>query len=151
MTPTRITIHCSDSPNGKLVTTAEIRKWHLARGFHDIGYHFVIYPDGALGKGRRVDEMGAHVLGDNEGNLGICLDGRDRFTREQFAALRTLLQDLFSRFDILPAELHCHYEFPSAKAQGKSCPNMKIEDLSRWYFEQDESAIDKYILEEEHA
>lgn len=39
-------VHCSATAEGKDFTVAQIRQWHLARGFSDIGYHYVIYRDG---------------------------------------------------------------------------------------------------------
>jgi N-acetylmuramoyl-L-alanine amidase len=53
----------------------EIREWHLARGWSDIGYHFVIRRDGTVETGRQIDQIGAHARGHNEGSIGICLVG----------------------------------------------------------------------------
>ena len=39
---TEIIIHCSATPEGKDFTVDDIRRWHLARNFADIGYHYVI-------------------------------------------------------------------------------------------------------------
>ena len=36
----KIIVHCSATREGENFEVAEIRKWHLARGFNDIGYHF---------------------------------------------------------------------------------------------------------------
>ena len=47
-----IIVHCSATAEGKDFTVADIKKWHLARGFSDIGYHYVIYRDGSINKGR---------------------------------------------------------------------------------------------------
>lgn len=148
MKPYRITLHCSDSENGKLASVDEIRRWHVVRGFKDIGYHFVIYPDGGIHAGRPLDQTGAHVKGENTGNVGICLNGRDKFTPAQFDGLRLLLNQLFNRFIIVPADLYCHYEFPSAQQQGKSCPNIRIEDLVYWFFDSEHEAIKPYLLED---
>ena len=42
---TKHIVHCSDSVTGDV---REIRQWHLARGWNDVGYHFVIRPDGEV-------------------------------------------------------------------------------------------------------
>ena len=34
-----IIIHCSATPEGKHFTAADIRRWHKAQGWSDIGYH----------------------------------------------------------------------------------------------------------------
>ncbi|HJW81967.1 MAG TPA: N-acetylmuramoyl-L-alanine amidase [Acidiferrobacterales bacterium] len=97
-----IVIHCAATPNGKPFTVADIDAWHYQRGFRRalafrqrqemnlaaIGYHWVIYTNGAVANGRHLDEIGAHVAGHNESSIGICLIGTDKFTFAQWASLR---------------------------------------------------------------
>ena len=83
---------------------AEIRKWHKARGWRDIGYHLVIDRDGTVADGRPMDQTGAHVKGHNTGTIGVCLIGghgaaandrfEDHFTPEQETALMITLGNL---------------------------------------------------------
>ena len=94
---TGIIIHCAATPNGKWFTTQDIDQRYQARGFkreeeyrqrfnsdlHAIGYHFVIYPNGAIATGRHLDEIGAHAPGFNSKSIGICLLGTNKFTPEQ--------------------------------------------------------------------
>jgi N-acetylmuramoyl-L-alanine amidase len=88
MIPKRLTIHCSASANGKKWDIASIRKEHMTnRGFSDVGYHYVIQPDGEVQLGRGLNIQGAHVEGDNEDNVGICMIGTDKFTAAQFDSL----------------------------------------------------------------
>lgn len=150
MVPKQITIHCSDSPNGQDVGTAEIRKWHTdpppkGRGWSDIGYHRVMELDGGIGEGRREDREGAHVEGHNSDNLGICVVGRDRFTMAQFTSLRQTVMEWMGHYGISIENLRCHYEFDTAIAQGKTCPNMKIEDL-RAFVQGNMEAIKQYLI-----
>ena len=42
MTLKKAIIHCSATPEGRDVDIEDIRQWHLARGWRDVGYHFVI-------------------------------------------------------------------------------------------------------------
>lgn len=65
-------IHCSDSTFGDV---AEIRRWHIARGFNDVGYHFVIRRDGEVEMGRTLETIGAHCKGHNTNSIGTCLVG----------------------------------------------------------------------------
>ena len=37
-----IHIHCTATREGHAITADEIRKWHKARGWSDIGYHYII-------------------------------------------------------------------------------------------------------------
>lgn len=125
--PTKIIVHCSDS-NPERTTIDDIRAWHLARGWRDIGYHWVINPGGAVLQGRREAEMGAHCQGDNEDSLGICLIGRAEFTDAQFVALRMLVADIQRRFDITNAAVFGHRDRPSGALQGKTCPNFEVRE-----------------------
>ena len=98
-----IIVHSSATTKRQNIGVDEIRKWHLARGWSDIGYHFVITRDEALQHGRDRDVVGAHAFGQNFDSLGICLvggvalDGKTaefNFTRGQLAVLADLLHDL---------------------------------------------------------
>lgn len=117
-------IHCSATPEGRDYTVEQIRKWHLARRFKDIGYHYVIYRDGSIHTGRPVAQTGAHCIGQNANSIGICYIGglakdcktpKDTRTEAQKVAIVQLLKDLHNRFPL--ATVHGHREFVS-----KACP-----------------------------
>lgn len=102
-----IIIHCSATPEGRDVSVADIRQWHLQRGFNDIGYHYVVYRDGSVHIGRALRLVGAHCLGHNAHSIGICYIGgvdartlkpKDTRTPEQKVALRKLIDELRTRF-----------------------------------------------------
>ena len=135
------------------VDVAEIRRWHIARGFKDIGYAYVILTDGKVQQGRSVHVTGAHVQGANEGNIGICLNGRGQYSAEQFDALRLLLEQLCEQFDIGTDQIFGHYEFASAKKQGKKCPMIDMELLRRWFVSHDPTheTLSRYLLEDTSA
>ena len=38
----RVILHSTATPEGRDVTVDVIRKWHVDKGWTDIGYHFVI-------------------------------------------------------------------------------------------------------------
>lgn len=99
-----IVIHCSATKEFNNITSKEIKKWHLQRGFKDIGYHFVILLDGTIEIGRPLNQQGAHVLGHNSYTIGICYVGgldangkpKDTRTPEQKKALIELVDTLKS-------------------------------------------------------
>lgn len=102
-----IVIHCSATPNNVPVSVAQIRQWHLARGFAGVGYHYVITLDGAVHATRPESEMGAHAKGFNSASLGICMVGGTggpekanpgRYHLNQWEALQRLVQSLQKRF-----------------------------------------------------
>lgn len=128
----KIILHCSasDVPNQ---TAALIDKWHRQRGFlspsgKHIGYHWFIGPNGLIEKGRPEEEVGAHCEGQNMASVGVCLAGLTRFNDSQFSSLRKLLTEIKGRYP--QATIHGHNEFPSAKAQGKTCPVYSIAELT---------------------
>ena len=129
---TEIIIHCSATPEGKAFTVADIRRWHLARGFRDIGYHYVIYLDGSIHKGRPLEQAGAHCLNHNRRSIGVCYIGglaingktpADTRTPAQKAALATLLKELHAKFP--RATLHGHREFAN-----KACPCFDVREYA---------------------
>ena len=119
----KIIVHCSATREGQHVTVQQIRQWHLQRNFADIGYHYVIYLDGSVHKGRPLEKAGAHCKGQNAHSIGICYVGgldrqgkpKDTRTAAQKAALLTLIRELRQRFP--RATVHGHREFAN-----KACP-----------------------------
>ena len=127
-----IIIHCSATPEGREVTVEEIDKWHRERGFKCIGYHYVIYLDGSIHKGRDESMQGAHCSMHNAKSIGICyiggceqvgkkLKSKDTRTPEQKAALIELLRELAEKYP--DATLHGHNEFAS-----KDCPCFNVQE-----------------------
>ena len=108
----QIIVHCSATREGQHVTVQQIRQWHLQRKFADIGYHYVVYLDGTVHKGRPL-----------ENSIGICYVGgldrngqpKDTRTAAQKAALLSLIRELRQRFP--RATVHGHREFAA-----KACP-----------------------------
>lgn len=126
---TEIIIHCSATPEGKDFTVDDIRRWHLARKFADIGYHYVIYRDGSVHEGRAENIAGTHCLGHNANSIGICYIGgvakdgktpKDTRTPQQKQALRQLVQQL--QFVYPHATVHGHNEFAA-----KACPSFNVQ------------------------
>jgi N-acetyl-anhydromuramyl-L-alanine amidase AmpD len=116
-----IIIHCAATPNGKNIRAKDIDTMHgapvykngmlvrkhlfqrdtqAARNFNPelkhIGYHYVITTDGHVEFGRGLEEVGAHVAGNNSKTIGICMIGTDKFTAEQWESLRTCIINLSS-------------------------------------------------------
>lgn len=97
-----VVVHCSATSPRRDIGAAEINSWHVQRGWSGIGYHYVIRRNGEVEVGRPETTMGAHVRGNNENSLGICLiGGVDNFGRPEFNytlaqmhALRELKQEL---------------------------------------------------------
>lgn len=107
-----IVIHCSATPDGRWTTAPDIDRWHDERGFERgaawrarqnpdlkaIGYHYVIYTNGAIATGRHLDEIGAHAGGHNARTIGICMIGTGAYTALQWRALASLVEKLQTRY-----------------------------------------------------
>ena len=122
---TDIIVHCSATPEGKSFTVADIDRWHRQRGFAQIGYHYVIYLDGSVHKGRPIEQVGAHCQGHNAHSIGICYIGglatdnktpKDTRTPEQKQAMLNLLKELRAKFPT--ATIRGHRDLAA-----KACPS----------------------------
>lgn len=87
-----IFIHCAATPEGRDYTVADMRGWHKARGWSDIGYHYIIYRDGRVMLGRPVGQVGAHASGHNARTIGICYVGGVSADGKTAKDTRTLAQ-----------------------------------------------------------
>ena len=127
---TEIIVHCTATPEGEEFSNAQIRASHLARGFSDIGYHYIIGLDGEIRPGRAEAVAGAHCTGHNAHSVGICYvggcpprsvkgwqnAGKDTRTPQQKAALVKMIKELKKKYPA--ATVHGHNEFAN-----KACPS----------------------------
>ena len=131
---TEIIVHCSATPAGCHYTVDDIRRWHKQQGWSDVGYHYIVYIDGTVVKGRDVDLVGAHCAkgGHNQHSIGVCYIGgvdnkpnvpayrqpaKDTRTTKQKESLLKLLKDLKQLYP--KAKIYGHRDFDSSKA----CPS----------------------------
>lgn len=131
-----IILHCTATPEGEEFSNAQIKQSHLARGFSDIGYHYVIGLNGEVRPGRAEAIAGAHCTGHNMRSMGVCYvggcpprstpnwqkSGKDTRTAAQGAALEKLVKELLRRYP--GATVHGHNEFAN-----KACPSFNVK---RW-------------------
>ena len=135
-----IVIHHSANPDGNATT---IGAAHKARGWDELGYHFVIDngnggPNGRLEVGPRwkAQKWGAHTgnTPDNEYNkfgIGICLVGNYQNhlpSKAQLAELERLVRSLAARYGISPRDVISHRDAPGAKTE---CPG---DALHAWIY-----------------
>lgn len=128
-----LVVHCSATPASHTqVDAKEIDRWHRAKGWLKIGYHYVITRDAILEKGRALDEVGAHVQGFNHNSVGICMVGgmtadmratEDNFTDHQREVLHLILDDLMQLYPA--AAVVGHWELDPKKA----CPVLNMDHL----------------------
>ena len=120
-----IIVHCTATPEGKDYTVADIDRWHRQQGWDCIGYHYVVYRDGTVHKGRDIERVGAHCLRHNANSIGVVYIGgvakdgktaKDTRTPEQKTALVNLLMALKRKYP--NAGIHGHRDYAA-----KACPS----------------------------
>ena len=127
----KIIIHCTATPEQREVSVETIRKWHLQRGFNDIGYHYVIDLQGGVHIGRPIEKIGAHCSGQNRGSIGICYVGgmskdmkkaKDTRTQAQKDSLIKLMHELIYKYN-KDMTIHGHNEYAN-----KACPSFIVKE-----------------------
>jgi len=119
-----LVIHCSDTEDQKNLRALDIHQMHLDFGWDGIGYHKIITRSGKIENGRPEYWIGSHVKGKNNISLGVCLIGRNKFTKKQYVSLERILR----KWKLI---------YPEAKIVGhrdtgntdKTCPNF---DVKTW-------------------
>lgn len=140
---THIVIHCSATREGKVITAADIDRMHRDRGFAKIGYHYFIRLDGTVERGRREEEVGAHVSGHNATTIGVCYAGgldahgkaKDTRTQAQKAAMVRVVLALIKKYRGVKVVGHRDLS-PDRDRDGKverhewvkECPCFSVED-----------------------
>lgn len=124
---TEITMHCAATPEGKDYTVETINKWHNDRSFNGIGYHYVIYRDGSIHRGRPEEVVGAHCVSTNSKAIGICYIGgcaadgktaKDTRTDAQKQAQYELIEELLKKYNLTINDVKGHRDYDP-----KACPS----------------------------
>ena len=110
-------VHCSASDNPDHDDVSVIRKWHLERGWSDVGYHYFIKKDGTVQKGRSLERNPAAQKGHNTGSIAICVHGleKDKFTGASLNSLKMLCEEINKSYRDISFHGHC-------EVSSKTCP-----------------------------
>lgn len=120
-----IIVHCTATAEGKDFKAADIDRWHKAKGWDGIGYHYVVDLDGKVEPGRPEGKVGAHCQKHNTNSIGVVYVGglasdgktpKDTRTTKQKLALVKLLTELKRKYP--GATIHGHRDFAA-----KACPS----------------------------
>ncbi len=115
---------------------ADLRAWHLARGFSDVGYHYVVRLDGTVEAGRGEEYVGAHCVesGMNRRSIGVCYVGGDgqghevsqgyTRTEAQRRSLLELVRRLQKKYGIPDGRVFGHRDFAK-----KACPSFDVRTM----------------------
>jgi N-acetyl-anhydromuramyl-L-alanine amidase AmpD len=136
----QIVLHYSATYPDQDIDIRDIDQWHKAKGWKGVGYHYVIKRDGMIERGRKEDERGAHVGGQNANKIGICVIGGldrktgrevgvDNRTDAQIRAQIALIRELLTRYP--DAEVVGHKDLAPTQ-----CPGY---DVRSWWAEMNAS------------
>lgn len=95
---------------------------HRKRDYGDVGYHFIVDYGGDVWEGRGLAYEGAHVIGENDRNLGIMLLGNfDQQTpsARQLDAVRLLVTVLRNHYAIAPRRVYGHRDLGQSACPGR--------------------------------
>ena len=115
----KIIIHHSWTPASMDIGVEEIRRWHLERGWQDIGYHYVLRRNGIIELGRPIEIQGAHTRGQNQDSIGICIVGGKpdvNFTKFQWPSLSIMVPELMFKHNIY--EVGGHRDYAASECPG---------------------------------
>lgn len=104
----------------------------VKNGWDDVGYHYLIHPNGKIYEGRKIYHKGSHVAGANTGKIGILLlgdydeqwwDFDDSLSKAHVANANNLIKTLKKEFGTV-TKLGGHKEYLPGK--NYSCPGNLI-------------------------
>ena len=105
----------------------QIKNWHVKHnGWSDIGYHFLVFPDGHILKGRSLLRTPASIKGHNRGAVAICMIGNfdiDDITKEQYRNTIILTAEVKKMYDVPLDKIYFHRDWNNHK----TCPGLKIQ------------------------
>lgn len=95
-----------------------------AKGWNDIGYHFLIDPLGNIFEGRPMYAVGAHVLNRNTDNIGISMMGNyhppasNKPAKETLASFGKVGAYIRDNYSVGVSSFHAHREIGSTDCPG---------------------------------
>lgn len=127
----RVTIHHDGMPPVNLNSQrdvadrlAQIRHLHVDnQGWGDIGYHYIVDPQGRVWEGRPISWQGAHVANQNPGNIGVMCLGNFEVqapTRAQIDALDGFVGSLSRRYSVSVSRISTHQELAPTLCPGRN-------------------------------
>ncbi|WP_444905892.1 N-acetylmuramoyl-L-alanine amidase [Microbulbifer sp. SSSA008] len=117
------------SGNGGETSPVGIEEKHMTKnGWDDVGYHYLIHPNGTIYEGRKIYHKGSHVSGANTKKIGLLLMGDydeqwwdfdDSLSKSHISTANALIKTLKTSFPSIK-KLGGHKEYlPNG---GYTCP-----------------------------
>jgi hypothetical protein len=138
----RITVHHDGMPPVSLRSKKDVaNRLELIRSVHtgnsddsgrhwaDIGYHYIIDPQGRVWEGRPVRYQGAHVKQNNEHNLGIMVLGNfdeQTPTSDALTALDAFIADRMRAYRVSVRRVYTHQEINPTACPGSNLQSYMV-------------------------
>ena len=97
----------------------KLQAGHLAQGWTDIGYAYVVFPSGRIYEGRPAEYVGAHTLNHNTGYAGWCLNGNYEVDKPTKAAIVSCHR-VRRMMGVADKPLYGHYQLNPTACPGKN-------------------------------
>lgn len=123
-TTERIILHHADASS---CTVEDIDRWHKAKGWCKIGYHFFVDKQGNIYRGREENAVGSHAYASNYNSIGICAEGKymeETMPEAQKNALKELVAYLKEKYGI--TKVQAHRDVCATSCPGKNYPFTEI-------------------------
>lgn len=126
--PNKVILHHSGGENG---TVEGYHNMHIKdNGWIGIGYHFVVYKNGEIHRGRPETAIGSHCLGQNSSSIGICAVGNyeenKNMPQAQQDAIVWLVKDYLRDKYSATMLIKKHKDYYSTDCPGKYYPFAEI-------------------------
>lgn len=128
----RITVHHDAIVSTDLRSSSDvarriesIRRSHVQRGWADIGYHYVVDPQGRVWEARSLTKQGAHVEDNNENNMGVVVLGNFDVHPPSMAAttaVERFVAQQMQRYNVPLNRVYTHRELKST-----ACPGSRLQ------------------------
>ena len=126
---TRITLHHT-AEHGAVATLPDVEVIRRIENYHRngrkwcaIGYHYLVGKDVRVYEGRPANLQGAHVLSENENNIGISMMGdwdKKMPSARQLSALKAFLDDTRDRFKVAKTKVYGHRDLNRSVCPGEA-------------------------------
>lgn len=122
----KIIIHHSASHDGKTLNWGQIRRYHVSKGWRDIGYHYgieIVDYEYEILIGRFENENGAHCPGENKKAIGICLVGNFEkipVVPAQWEKAKKLVRQVMDNHGLKTGDVYGHRDFAQTACPGKN-------------------------------
>lgn len=128
-----------------------IDKWHKAKGWAGIGYHYFVRKDGRIFKGRPDNARGAQCSNHNTNTLGICAEGNfetEQMSGVQAKALAILVEYLKNKYSINETKVVRHKDLNNTACPGKNYPYIYIRDYVTPVIKKVEEVLDNMNIKD---